>query len=163
MPELPEVEAVARTLRPLVEQQKIRCVHILHAIATKPQNPSLLARMAQDQQIKWVERKGKYLWLQLTRGIITFHFKLDGQLLWFPTAKKMLALANQPDIGVHVDIAFELNKSVLAFADSRHFGRVQVWESAAACPALAGLGVDALSPISQRPDSKSSLPFRSAP
>ena len=146
MPELPEVEAVARTLRPLVERRKIRCVHVLHPIATKPQPPSQLARVAEGQRILSVQRKGKYLWLQLRKGILTFHFKLDGQLLWFPSARKMLEVANQKPSGVHVDVAFELDKGVLAFADGRHFGRVLVWDSAEANSALAQLGVDAISP-----------------
>jgi formamidopyrimidine-DNA glycosylase len=146
MPELPEVEAVAQTLRPLVERRKIRCVHVLHAIATKPQSPSQLARLAEGQRIESVRRKGKYLWLQLARGIITLHFKLDGQLLWFSNAKKMFEVANQKEAGVHVDVAFELDKGVLGFADGRHFGRVYVYESEDACTTLAGLGVDAISP-----------------
>lgn len=146
MPELPEVEAVAQTLRPLVERRKIRCVHVLHPIATKPQSPSQLARLAEDQRIESVHRRGKYLWLRLTRGIITLHFKLDGQLLWFSNAKQMFEVANRKEAGVHVDVAFELDKGVLGFADGRHFGRVYVYESEDACPALAGLGVDAISP-----------------
>jgi formamidopyrimidine-DNA glycosylase len=44
-----------------------------------------------------------------------------------------------------VDVAFELDKGVLGFADGRHFGRVLVYESEEACPALARLGVDAIS------------------
>ena len=146
MPELPEVEAVAQTLRPLVERRKIRCVHVLHAIATKPQSPSQLARLAEGQRIESVRRKGKYLWLQLARGIITLHFKLDGQLLWFSNAKQMFEVANQKEAGVHVDVAFELDKGVLGFADGRHFGRVLVWDSEKDYPSLAGLGVDAISP-----------------
>jgi formamidopyrimidine-DNA glycosylase len=146
MPELPEVEAVARTLFPLVERRRIRCVHVLHAIATKPQGPSHLARTAEGQRIQSVQRKGKYLWLQLERGIVTLHFKLDGQLIWFPSAKKMFDVANVQESGVHVDVAFELDKGVLAFADGRHFGRVYAYESEEACPALAQLGVDSISP-----------------
>jgi formamidopyrimidine-DNA glycosylase len=145
MPELPEVEAVARMLRPLVEQRKIRCIHVLHAIATKPQSPSYIARIAEGQRILSVQRKGKYLWLQLTHGIVTLHFKLDGQLLWFSSVKRMAEVANQRGSGAHVDVAFELDKGVLGFADQRHFGRVQVWESEEACPALAALGVDGMS------------------
>ncbi|MGH9743100.1 MAG: DNA-formamidopyrimidine glycosylase family protein, partial [Candidatus Acidiferrum sp.] len=109
MPELPEVEAIARALRPLIEGRKIRCVHVLHPIATKPQNPAHLARMAQGRQILSVQRKGKYLWLELSRGILSLHFKLDGQLLWFSNLKKMYAVANKPGSGFHVDVAFELN------------------------------------------------------
>ena len=114
MPELPEVEAVARTLRPLVERRGIRCVHVLHAIATKPQNPSHLARTAEGQRIQSVKRKGKYLWLHLERGIVTLHFKLDGQLIWFPSAKIMFDVANLQESGVHVDVAFELDKAFSA-------------------------------------------------
>lgn len=146
MPELPEVEAVAQTLRPLVERRRIRCVHVLHPIATKPQDPSRLARLAEGQLIQSVRRKGKYLWLQLERGIVTLHFKLDGQLLWFSNAKRMFEVANQKETGVHVDVAFELKNGVLGFADGRHFGRVLVYESKEKCPALARLGVDAISP-----------------
>jgi formamidopyrimidine-DNA glycosylase len=145
VPELPEVEAVARTLRPLVERRRIRCVHILHLIATKPQKPSQIARVAEGRHIRSVQRKGKYLLLNLDRGILTMHFRLDGQLLWFRNAKEMLRRINQPEEGVHVDVALELDKGVLGFADRRHFGRVHACESAEACPALRKLGVDALS------------------
>ncbi len=145
MPELPEVEAVAQTLRPMVAKQRILCVHVLHAIVTKPQSPSQIGRLAEGQRIQSVERKGKYLWLRLTNSVIVFHFKLDGQLLWFSSAAKMLEVANQPDAGVHVDVAFELDKGVLGFADGRHFGRVLVYESEETWPALARLGVDAIS------------------
>jgi formamidopyrimidine-DNA glycosylase len=145
MPELPEVEAVARTLRPLVERRKIRCVHVIHAIATKPQSSSYVRRIAEGQRIQSVQRRGKYLWLQLTQGIVTLHFKLDGRLLWFPSAKEMAEVENPHGSGVHLDVVFELDKGLLGFADRRHFGRVHVWASEAACPALAGLGLDAMS------------------
>ncbi len=145
MPELPEVEAVAQTLRPFVERRRIRCVHVLHHIATKPQDPARVARLAEGQLIHSVQRKGKYLWLQLDRGIVTLHFKLDGQLLWFSSAKKMFEVANQKETGVHVDVAFELMNGVLGFADGRHFGRVLVYGSKEECPSLARLGVDAVS------------------
>jgi len=134
-----------RTLRPLVERRKIRCVHVLHAIATKPQSSSHIARIAEGQRIQSAQRKGKYLWLQLSQGVVTLHFKLDGHLLWFSSAKEMAKVANQQGSGVHVDVAFELDQGVLGFADRRHFGRVHVWTSEAACPALARLGLDAIS------------------
>ena len=146
MPELPEVEAVVRTLRPLVERRRIRCVHVLHLIATKPQNASQLARIAEGRQIHAVQRRGKYLLLALDRGLLTLHFRLDGQLLWFHNARELLARANQPENGIHVDVALELDKGVLGFADRRHFGRVHAWESAESCLSLRKLGVDALSP-----------------
>ena len=145
MPELPEVEAVVRTLRPLVEGRRIRCVHVFHPIATKPQAASHVARQAQGRRIRAVDRKGKYVLLVLDRGLLTMHFRLDGQLLWFSNAKELLKHANQHEHGVHVDIALELQKGVLGFADRRHFGRVHTWKSADDCPGLSALGIDALS------------------
>jgi formamidopyrimidine-DNA glycosylase len=73
------------------------------------------------------------------------HFRLDGQLLWFSSAREFLERANQGKNGVHVDVALELDKGVLGFVDRRHFGRVHAWESAEKCPGLLGLGTDALS------------------
>jgi formamidopyrimidine-DNA glycosylase len=145
MPELPEVEAVVRTLRPLVQGRRIRCVHVFHPIATKPQTASHLARHAQGRRIRIVERRGKYVLIALDSGLVTMHFKLDGQLIWFSSPNELLERANQQENGVHVDVAFELDKGILGFADRRHFGRVHAWESADACPGLGVLGIDALS------------------
>jgi formamidopyrimidine-DNA glycosylase len=145
MPELPEVEAVVRALRPLVAKRRIRCVHVLHAIATKPQSAAVLARGAEGQKIRGVGRKGKYLIVELEGGILTMHFRFDGQLIWFSNANEFLRKANQKENGVHVDVALELDKGVLGFADQRHFGRVHYWESEKEYPGLASLGIDALS------------------
>jgi len=145
MPELPEVEAVVRTLRPLVQKQRIRSVHVLHPIAVKPQSASHLARFATDRRIRCVTRKGKYVLLVLDRGLLTLHFRLDGQLLWFSSPNEFLERANQPKNGVHVDVAFEFGTGVLGFADRRHFGRVHAWESIENSTGLSSLGVDGLS------------------
>ncbi|HTQ95828.1 MAG TPA: bifunctional DNA-formamidopyrimidine glycosylase/DNA-(apurinic or apyrimidinic site) lyase [Candidatus Acidoferrum sp.] len=148
MPELPEVEAIVRTLRPMVRGQRIRCVHIFHPIATKPQSPAKLAKSLEGRKIHGVQRQGKYLFLELDRGLIEMHFKFDGHLIWFSSSKNLL---NRANIGadsaknVHVDVAFELAKGVLGFADGRHFGRIHVWESTEDCIPLQRLGVDAFS------------------
>jgi formamidopyrimidine-DNA glycosylase len=143
MPELPEVEAVARALRPLVQGQRIRCLHVFHAIALKPQAPAEAARIVDGRRVQEVFRRGKYLFLKLDRGLVEMHFRFDGQLIWFSSAKELLDQANTAEDGVHVDVALEFGKGVLGFADRRHFGRVHAWESDAACPPLRKLGMDA--------------------
>jgi formamidopyrimidine-DNA glycosylase len=145
MPELPEVEAVVRTLRPLVRGRRIRYVHVFHPIATKPQSASHVVLHAHGRHIRMVDRKGKYVLLALDRGLLTLHFRLDGRLLWFSSSKELLQLANQGEPGVHVDVALELDKGVLGFADRRHFGRVHVWKTSDDCPGLSVLGIDAFS------------------
>ena len=65
----------------------------------------------------------------------------------FANAKELEARANKKtDNGVHIDVALELDKGVLAFADGRHLGRVHAWQSLAACPPYNELGIDAMSP-----------------
>src|SRR6516165_1278204 len=102
MPELPEVEAVASALRPLVEGQRIRCLHVFHAIALKPQSPLDTSRMVEGRRIERVFRHGKYLFLALDRGLVEMHFRFDGQLVWFSGAKELEKKANAGADGVHV-------------------------------------------------------------
>ena len=145
MPELPEVEAIVRTLRPMVRGQRIRGVYVFHPIATKPQPLAAVVKAVEGRRIVDAWRHGKYLFLELDRGLIEMHFKFDGQLMWFPTATNLLKRANQKPDGTHVDVALEFGRGVLGFADGRHFGRVHAWESRQACIPLRRLGVDALS------------------
>src|SRR5207253_11339163 len=121
MPELPEVEAVVRTLRPLVQGQRIRCVHVFHPIAVKPQEASRLADLATNRAIQRVDRKGKYVLLALDRGLLTMHFRLDGLLVWFLDRAELLERANFKENGVHVDVAWEFAKGVLGSAYRRDF------------------------------------------
>jgi formamidopyrimidine-DNA glycosylase len=145
MPELPEVESIARTLGPLIRGQRIRCVHVLHPIATRPQQPAHIAKLCQGRHVHDVWRRGKYLFLELDRGLIELHFRFDGQLIWFASVNEFSRRANRTPGGVHVDVAVEFGRGVLVFADKRHFGRFHAWESCGACVPLKRLGLDALS------------------
>jgi len=81
MPELPEVEAIARTLRPLVLGRRIRCAHVFQDVLLRPQTICQFSKLAEGARIQAVRRQGKYLFLKLDRGLIEIHFRFDGQLL----------------------------------------------------------------------------------
>src|SRR2546430_696983 len=98
-----------------------------------------------NRAIQRVDRKGKYVLLALDRGLLTMHFRLDGQLVWFLDRAELLERANLNENGVHVDVALEFAKGVLGFADRRHFGRVYAWGCLEDSPGLTSLGIDALS------------------
>ena len=143
MPELPEVEAVARSLRPLVKGRTILRCRVIHAIAARPTSgrgaeraAALLEKNARKRKIREVDRRGKYLLLPLDRGCLILHFKLDGQLIWFPKRKT----------SGHIDVAFELRDGTLGFVDRRHFGRVQWVDAPEDFPGIRAMGVDPLSP-----------------
>ena len=142
MPELPEIEAVARTLRPLVTGQTILRCRVIHPIAARPTSgrgaeraAASLEKNARGRKIRKVDRRGKYLLLLLDRGCLILHFKLDGQLIWFPKRK----------ITGHIDVAFELRSGTLGFVDRRHFGRVQWATAPDDVPGIRNMGVEPLS------------------
>jgi formamidopyrimidine-DNA glycosylase len=142
MPELPEVEAVARALRPLIEGRVIRRCRVIHPIAVRPssgrgakQAAATMERTVRRQKILAVERRGKYLILRLVRGALVMHFRLDGQLVWFDSRK----------IVGHIDVALETPCGTLGFVDRRHFGRVQWVESPEKLLGIERMGVEPLS------------------
>jgi formamidopyrimidine-DNA glycosylase len=143
MPEMPEVEALARTVRPLVRGKRITRCDVIHEIAVRPssgrgakQAAERLRNRVHGQKIEAVDRRGKFLLLQLgDGGCVALHFRLSGKLLWFASSK----------ISGHVDVAFELGKGTLGFVDGRHLGRVQWSRSIEEIPGIAALGVDPLS------------------
>jgi formamidopyrimidine-DNA glycosylase len=141
MPELPEVEAVAQALRPLVEGRTIHRCRVIHPIAVRPSSgrgakeaAKLLQRRVRGQTIRAVERRGKYLILRLDRGSVVLHFRLDGQLIWFDSTR----------ISGHIDVAFEMPRGTLGFVDRRHFGRAQWVASLEEIPGLRRLGAEPL-------------------
>ena len=143
MPELPEVEAIARALRSLVLGKTIRRCRVLHPIAVRPSSrrglPAAiraLERGSKGRRIEHVERRGKFLVLGLDRGCLVMHFRLDGQLVWF----------DGPPIRSHIDVTFDLPGGVLGFVDRRHFGRVNWFARPEDVPGIRTLGVDPLSP-----------------
>jgi formamidopyrimidine-DNA glycosylase len=146
MPELPELEAIARTLRPLVSGLAIRCIHAFPPVLHQPQAISEVNAVALGARIEDVVRHGKYLFLKLGRGLIEIHFRFGGQLLWFSNAGQLMQRANAKKNGVHVDVAFELTSGALGVVDPRHLARVHVWRSEADCRPLKNLGIDARSP-----------------
>jgi formamidopyrimidine-DNA glycosylase len=143
MPELPEVEAVARAVRPLVEGRTIRRCRVIHPIAVRPSSgrgakraAAALERAARGRKIRAVTRRGKYLILALDRGALVIHFRLDGQLVWFDSRAT----------SGHIDVALETNRGTLGFVDPRHFGRVEWSADLVRYPGIAKLGVDPLAP-----------------
>lgn len=141
MPELPEVEAIARTLRPIVERRKIlRCL-VIHPIAAagisgrgKNAAAKSLEGRLRGRRIERVTRRGKYLIFDLDRGCVVLHFKFDGQLVWFETLRT----------SGHIDVALEFENGTLGFVDPRHLGRVNWVSSIEEVPGLRMMGLEPL-------------------
>ena len=84
MPELPEVETVARTLRPRLLGASIAAVWTSGKglRLARPVDRAALARLSVSARITAVRRKGKYILIDLDRGRagVLIHLGMTGRL-----------------------------------------------------------------------------------
>lgn len=119
MPELPEVETVARELRPLLIGRQVASARVLwpRTIA-EPEPEAFVGRMA-GQRFVDVGRRGKYLICALASGeALLVHLRMTGRL-------EVVAADDPALTGPHLRAWFELTDGDrLTFTDPRKFGRI---------------------------------------
>lgn len=115
MPELPEVETTRRGLSPHIIGQKITRVIIRQPRLRWP-IPENLPDLLQQQTIKNLHRRAKYLLLEFEHGWLILHLGMSGNLRILP---------QQTEAGKHDHIDLQLsNQQMIRFADPRRFGAV---------------------------------------
>ncbi len=116
MPELPEVETVVRRLREPLVGRKFTGVKATWANSV-PTGIKNLERYLPDLKIEAINRRGKYLKLELSKGYFLFlHLKMSGDLE---------VESSKMDPHPHDRTVFKLdNNKELRFRDPRKFGRV---------------------------------------
>lgn len=129
MPELPEVETVVRTLAPKLTGRRILRGKFFSKHVVR-QNFASLARRVSNQPVKAVTRHGKFIVIELEKGVLSVHLGMTGKLL----------LDSSP--GPYARAIFELDDGLLVYDDVRHFGRIE-W-SARLPERAESLGPDAL-------------------
>ena len=125
MPELPEVETTVRDLRRHLPGLTISGVLFCdwpRLIQTHP--PEVLSQLVAGEQILGLDRRAKYVIVELSNGkYLVFHRKMTGNLFWrTPDAP--------PDKYTHFVIGFT-DDTQLRFTDLRKFGRVYLFLSRA--------------------------------
>jgi len=116
VPELPEVETVARSIAPLVGRRivtaEFRCPRILRG-----GDPDQMAVRLQGRKIAGVKRYGKFILMSIKGGgYLVIHLGMTGRLL----------LGGDP--GKHTHAILTLDRGVLLYDDSRQFGCLQFSE-----------------------------------
>lgn len=116
MPELPEVETIARSLRPALIGQTIVSTTLFWPRTLATPTRDVFYQKLAGQQIKDVTRRAKYLHIQLSGGNLFIHLRMSGDLI----------LRAQPDdTQPHDRLHLVLSSGqILAFNDTRKFGRV---------------------------------------
>lgn len=147
MPELPEVETVARQLAPLLSGQRVEQVRVLD---------SKLAGSALDtlvgDRIATVRRVGKQVALAVTKQgaerTLLIHLRMSGRLLWRGRHSQTIVslpdqLVHQPTTAVkHVRLTLACDGGELDFVDPRRFGTCALYDCASAMPEI---GMDPMS------------------
>ena len=135
MPELPEVETIARKLRPELVGRTILSADLRWSRTLATPSPQKFAEQIKGQKITAVSRRAKYLILSLSTFQLLIHLRMSGDLHIKDSTKQ----AEKHD---RLIIKLTNNKS-LAFNDTRKFGRV--WLLADPAEILNKLGPEPLS------------------
>ncbi|MCY4062358.1 MAG: bifunctional DNA-formamidopyrimidine glycosylase/DNA-(apurinic or apyrimidinic site) lyase [Chloroflexi bacterium] len=118
MPELPEVETVVRGLRQPLIGRRIERMWQDWAPTIHSPAPQEFAARAAGQRVRAINRRGKYILIELDHDTLVIHLKMSGRL--YVTAADE---EHEADRWVHV--RFDLDgERQLRFSDLRKFGRV---------------------------------------
>jgi len=128
MPELPEVETIARLLRdgspgqPSLVGRHIHGASLLWERTLAEPSPAEFASRLDQQAIEAVSRRGKFLLLRLTHDWLLFHLRMSGDLAVRPS---------DAPLAPHDRLIIVLEGGVsLVFNDARKFGRAWLVEDA---------------------------------
>lgn len=138
MPELPEVETIARELNERAVGRRIVSVEIFRADALGKQNRPAFRRALIGRTIRACTRRGKFLIFRLDpKRFLVSHLRMTGKFAISPPLAEPHA---------HHRLWFHLDDgSVLVYQDLRCFGTMDIVDDLAESRSLAKLGVDPLS------------------
>jgi formamidopyrimidine-DNA glycosylase len=135
MPELPEVETIARSLRPVLVGKTILSVDLRWKRTLAAPSAVKFKHQIQGQQITAISRRAKFLILELSRSFLLIHLRMSGDLL-------VVLGGYQPS--KHDRLIARLSEDAsLVFSDPRKFGRVWLVDDPA--EAFRDLGPEPLS------------------
>jgi formamidopyrimidine-DNA glycosylase len=135
MPELPEVETIARTLRPQLIGKRIVAADVRWARTVAMPTARKFKEQIRGQKIVEVSRRAKFLKIQLSTYNLLIHLRMSGDLLVKQGKIK-------PEKHDRLILTLANNRS-LVFNDTRKFGRV--WLTKDIEKVLGRLGPEPLS------------------
>jgi formamidopyrimidine-DNA glycosylase len=121
MPELPEVEILARHLCPLLRGKTIRSVVVRRAKVLKPTSQREFQRVLTGAKFTGLSRRGKYLLFALRSGNSGMPVMLLGHL---GMTGRMFAAKKREPLPKHAAVVFDLGRQNFVYEDTRYFGRL---------------------------------------
>jgi formamidopyrimidine-DNA glycosylase len=121
VPELPEIEVLARHLRPLLRGKTIRGVDVRRAKVLSPTAPRQFRRVLIGAKFTGLSRRGKYLLFQLHSKRAVPPVTMLGHLGM--TGRMFLARENERP-PKHAAVVLDLGGENFIYEDTRYFGRL---------------------------------------
>lgn len=141
MPELPEVETIKNTLKPLLRDMTIDQVIVtLPRIIQKPDDTVQFSLLLQGHTIRDVERRGKFLRFILDGLVLVSHLRMEGRY-------GLYQAGDPTEPHTHVVFRFTDGQE-LRYRDVRQFGTMHLFTAGQEwfAPPLNKLGVEPLLP-----------------
>ena len=130
MPELPEVEVLARYLRPVICGRTIRGVDVRRPKVLKPTSERTFQKTMVGAKFTGLLRRGKYLIFELRSKIsgnkpvlLLGHLGMTGRMFVVPKSEPLPK---------HAAVVFDLGRQNFIYEDTRYFGRMTLDDSAVA-------------------------------
>ena len=119
MPELPEVELVARSLNELVSSRRILMAKLLRPRLAPETSPGVFARRLRSARIERVGRRGKHILIELDCSLVLIvHLRMTGRFLLLPVETPLPKFTHA--------IFYLDDHRRLVFSDQRHFGMMKL-------------------------------------
>ena len=123
MPELPEVELISEALNQLVSGFKITMAELLREKLAPAATPESFSKLLKNTTIKRVFRRGKHILFVLdNEKTLIVHLRMSGRFMLLPAEKDDPKFAHA--------IFYFGEESRLVFQDQRHFGYMNIVETA---------------------------------
>jgi formamidopyrimidine-DNA glycosylase len=138
MPEMPEVETIARKLRRTIIGKRVSAV-LLSGLPLRRPIPASFAATLPGRTIRRIHRRGKYLIAEMEpRAYWLIHLGMSGRIFYFPGKVEKAG-------HTHATIRFT-DATELQYRDHRRFGLLAVYEARGLreIPELQALGCDPL-------------------
>ncbi len=128
MPELPEVELVARALDKLLRGRTVQSARLLRAGLAPETVPAEFSKLLRGRLVEDVSRRGKHILINLSRAkergpkleplVLITHLRMTGR---FQLVPRKASLPRHAHAVFHLD-----DQTVLVFSDQRHFGMMKI-------------------------------------
>lgn len=122
MPELPEVELVARALGTFLNGRSMASARLIRPGLAPSTTPQKFARLIKGARIERVTRRGKHILIHLSSQLVLItHLRMTGSFLLLPRGA---------ELPKHTHALFHLDDGrLLAFTDQRHFAMMKIVRS----------------------------------